>query len=103
MITQASSEHSITFAVNVEDGQKAKEAIENEFFYEMQAQKIEPVRMQQDMAIIAVVGEKMQNTPNISGKMFSALGRNGVNVIAIAQGSSELNISTVINKKDISK
>lgn len=103
LITQASSEHSITFAINVEDGQRAKEAIENEFFYEMQAKKVEPVRIQEKMAIVAIVGEKMHHTPNISGKMFSALGKNGVNVVAIAQGSSELNISAVINKKDISK
>ncbi len=103
LITQASSEHSITFAVNIEDGAKAKQAIEEEFYYEIQAKKIEPVQEQANMAIVAIVGEKMHHTPNISGKMFSALGRNGVNVSAIAQGSSELNVSAVIQKKDVSK
>ncbi|MCP4520514.1 MAG: bifunctional aspartate kinase/homoserine dehydrogenase I [Cytophagales bacterium] len=103
LITQASSEHSISFAVSIEDTEKAKEAIENEFYYEIQANKIEPVRVQKDKAIVAIVGERMHHTPNISGKMFSALGKNGVNISAIAQGSSELNVSAVIQKKDVSK
>ena len=93
MITQASSEHSITFAVSPGEGLVAKEIIEKEFEFEVIAGKLDQVLVIKDLAIIAIVGENMTQTPGIAGIMFSALGRNGINISAIAQGSSELNLS----------
>lgn len=103
LITQSSSEHSITFAIQPQDTEKASKLIEQEFELELTARKLEPVKAEQDLAILAVVGENMKQTPGISGKLFHALGRNGVNVRAIAQGSSEYNISVIISAHDLSK
>ena len=103
MITQASSEHSISFAVAPGEGLRAQKVIETEFEVELEAQRLSPIEVIQELSVVAIIGENMTNTPGISGKMFSALGRNGVNIMAIAQGSSELNVSAVISKKDISK
>jgi|TARA_Y100000031_G_scaffold5993_1_gene7304 aspartokinase/homoserine dehydrogenase 1 len=100
LISQASSEHSICFAASVEAAKLAKEAIEEEFALEMQAGLIDEVRIESDLSIVAVVGENMRHTPGISGKVFSALGNLGINVVAIAQGSSEQNISIVIDHRD---
>ena len=83
--------------------EKAKEAIDQEFSYEMEQQKVDPLSIEKNNAIIALVGDNMKSHQGISGKMFSALGRNNVNVRAIAQGSSEKNISAVINKYDAKK
>ncbi len=103
MITQASSEHSITFAVAPGEGDWAKQAIEEEFEFEIAAGRLDKVLVVKKLAVIAIIGENMSQTPGISGIMFSALGRNGINITAIAQGSSELNISTVIDKEQVSK
>ncbi|RDV16940.1 bifunctional aspartate kinase/homoserine dehydrogenase I [Pontibacter diazotrophicus] len=103
LITQASSEHSITFAVNPADAVKAKQLIEQEFELELQAEKLETPTIEQDLSVLAIVGENMKETPGISGKLFHALGRNGINVRAIAQGSSEYNISVIILKEDLRK
>jgi bifunctional aspartokinase / homoserine dehydrogenase 1 len=103
LITQSSSEHSITFAVQPGDTEKARLLIEQEFELELIAKKLEDVTIEQDLAIIAVVGENMKQTPGVSGKLFHALGRNGVNVRAIAQGSSEYNISVIISGRDLAK
>lgn len=103
LITQSSSEHSITFAVNPDEALKAKALIEQEFELELLAGKLEPVRIEANLSILAIVGENMKKTPGISGKLFHALGRNGVNVVAIAQGSSEYNISVIIGHHDLSK
>lgn len=103
LITQASSEHSICIAVVPQHAIQAKEAIESEFFLEKKAGLIDPVIIEEPLSIVAVVGENMRNIPGIVGKLFSALGKNGVNVVAIAQGSSEYNISVVIKKIDESK
>lgn len=103
LITQSSSEHSITFAVQPGDIEKAKQLIEQEFELELIAKKLEHVVIEQNLAIIAVVGENMKQTPGVSGKLFHALGRNGVNVRAIAQGSSEYNISVIISGHDLAK
>ncbi|GAB3539117.1 bifunctional aspartate kinase/homoserine dehydrogenase I [Pontibacter brevis] len=103
LITQASSEHSITFAVNPADAVKAKQLIEQEFELELQAEKLEKPMIEQDLSVLAIVGENMRQTPGISGKLFHALGRNGINVRAIAQGSSEYNISVIISKEDLRK
>ena len=103
LITQSSSEHSITFAIQPGDTEKACLLIEQEFELELIAQKLDPVVIEQNLAIIAVVGENMKQTPGVSGKLFHALGRNGVNVRAIAQGSSEYNISVIISGHDLAK
>jgi len=103
LISQASSEHSICFAVENQHAYRAKSAIEKEFSYELRSEEIDEVQVEKDLSIIAVVGDGMKHSPGTSGRMFSALGKNGVNVIAIAQGSSERNISAVIRQSDVAK
>ena len=103
LITQASSEHSISFAVKPEDAPAAKTAIEEEFKFELRAHLLDEVEVEEDLSVLAIVGSKMKNTIGLSGMLFQALGKNGVNVRAIAQGSSELNISVVVGKADESK
>jgi bifunctional aspartokinase / homoserine dehydrogenase 1 len=103
LISQASSEHSICIAVESTYARAAKLAIEKEFQYEIRNEEIDEVDVENDFAIVAVVGDGMKHMPGTSGRMFSALGKNGVNVSAIAQGSSERNISAVIRQADASK
>ena len=103
LITQSSSEHSITFAVQPGDTERARQVIEQEFELELLVKKLEHVAIEQNLAILAVVGENMKETPGVAGKLFQALGRNGVNVRAIAQGSSEYNISIILSASDLAK
>ncbi len=103
LITQASSEHSISFAVADMDAKKAKELLQEEFQKEISTKNIAPIGIDKNQVIIAVIGEKMKSVPGVAGSLFNSLGKNGINVAAIAQGSSELNISFVINKDDQSK
>jgi aspartokinase/homoserine dehydrogenase 1 len=103
LISQASSEHSICFAIESNKSKHAKTAIEREFQYEIKSNEMDKVHVEGDLAVVAIVGENMKHNPGTSGRMFSALGKNGVNISAIAQGSSELNISAVIHEQDISK
>jgi aspartokinase/homoserine dehydrogenase 1 len=103
IITQASSEHSITFAVSPADADAARQAMDDEFASEIASGKIEKTVVEQHLSIIAIIGENMRRTPGISGKLFSALGRNGINVRAIAQGSSEVNLTVVISRRNLSK
>jgi len=103
LITQGSSEHSISFAVNPKDTKDAQNKVDEEFEYEFNAGGIKKVKVEEDLSVIAIIGENMRNQPGISGRLFQALGKNGINCIAIAQGSSELNVSVVINKVDESK
>jgi bifunctional aspartokinase / homoserine dehydrogenase 1 len=103
LITQSSSEHSITFAVNPADAVKAKTLIEHEFELEVLAKKLESPDVEDGLSVLAIVGENMKHTPGVSGKLFHALGRNGINVRAIAQGSSEYNISVIISSADLAK
>lgn len=103
LITQSSSEHSITFAVQPADAAKAQQLINQEFELELQAKKLEPPVIENALSVLAIVGENMKETPGIAGKLFHALGRNGVNVRAIAQGSSEYNISVIISRPDLAK
>jgi aspartokinase/homoserine dehydrogenase 1 len=103
LITQASSEYSICFAIDAKESKKAKAAIEEEFQIEIAAKKIDKVVVKENLSIVAIVGDNMKSTPGISGKMFTALGKNNVNVIAIAQGSSELNLSVVIEQVNLAK
>ncbi|MCC4213730.1 bifunctional aspartate kinase/homoserine dehydrogenase I [Leeuwenhoekiella parthenopeia] len=103
LITQASSEHSICLGVMEEDAGKAKNAIDEEFQYEISLNKIDPLSLEIGLSIIALVGDQMKSHQGISGKMFSTLGKNNVNIRAIAQGASEKNISAVIAQKDVKK
>ncbi|RAR73908.1 bifunctional aspartate kinase/homoserine dehydrogenase I [Flavobacterium aciduliphilum] len=102
-ITQASSEHSICIGILNADADKAKEAIDKTFELEIAQNKIDPCIVEKDLCIVALVGENMKNHQGLSGKMFSTLGKNNVNIRAIAQGASERNISVVINEKDVKK
>ena len=103
LITQASSEHSICVGIEDVCCDKAKAAVDKAFEYEINIGQVQPLLMERNLSIIAIVGDSMKNHTGISGKMFSALGRNGINIRAIAQGSSERNISTVINTADVKK
>ena len=103
LITQASSEHSISFAVTPQDTRQAKATLLQEFELEMQLGKIDNPIIENDLSIVAIVGENMRNAPGVASKMFGALGKNGINIAAIAQGSSELNISAVINRNNLKK
>jgi aspartokinase/homoserine dehydrogenase 1 len=103
LITQASSELSICCAVNPEDALPGAKAIKDEFDLEIGAGLIDEPVIESDLCILAIVGEKMKRRVGISGRVFKALGRNGINVVTIAQGSSELNISVVISSQDRAK
>ena len=103
MITQASSEHSICLGIDEKDAQAAKAAIDVVFENEIALGKIEPIIIENGLSIIALVGDNMKNHQGISGKMFSTLGRNNINIRAIAQGASEKNITAVIDEKDVKK
>jgi aspartokinase/homoserine dehydrogenase 1 len=103
LITQSSSEHSICVGIDATSAQKAKQVVDAAFINEIALQKVEPLKIETDLSIVALVGENMKSHPGISGRMFSAMGRNGVNIRAIAQGSSEKNISAVIATKDVKK
>ncbi len=100
LITQASSEYSISFAVAAADVILARRVVENEYALELSGHYLEPLTITENLSIIAVVGENMRHTPGVSGTVFNALGHAGINVVAIAQGSSELNISVVIQGRD---
>jgi bifunctional aspartokinase / homoserine dehydrogenase 1 len=103
LITQGSSESSISFAVSPQDSNRAKRKVEKEFEFEMHNKVVAPVIIETDLAVVAIVGENMRFRPGIAGRMFQGLGKNGVNCVAIAQGSSELNVSVVINRADETK
>lgn len=103
LITQASSEYSITFALSPTDAPHAMKSIEKEFETEIKLRAELNMLIEKDLSVIAIVGEKMKNTPGISANLFNSLGRNGISVIATAQGSSELNISVVIRKDSLHK
>lgn len=102
-ITQASSEHSICIGILNADAEKAQSAIDKAFEFEISQNKIDPCLVEKNLCIVALVGEKMKNHQGLSGKMFSTLGKNNVNVRAIAQGASERNISVVIDERDVNK
>ena len=103
LITQSSSEHSITIAISEKDIFNAKSTIDSAFEDDLKLKRIDPVKIETDLAIVALVGENMKSRSGVSAKMFGCLGNNGINIRAIAQGSSEKNISIVISEKDITK
>jgi aspartokinase/homoserine dehydrogenase 1 len=103
IITQASSEHSICIGISDKDALSAKAVIDKEFENEISLFKIDPLVIEPNLSIVAVVGDKMKSHQGISGKMFSTLGKNNVNIRAIAQGASERNITAVIAESDVKK
>jgi len=103
LITQSSSEHSICVAIEEKASDRAKAAVDREFEYEIAVGKIDPLRVETGLSILALVGDRMRFHTGVSGRMFSTLGHNGVNIRAIAQGSSERNISAIIGSADVRK
>ena len=103
LISQDASEHALCFAVKQSDEQKALEQMKQEFATEIEAEVLQPIRSAGEVSIIGLVGESMRNHPGVSGRMFSALGRNGINILAIAQGSNERTISAVVRSADLVK
>ncbi len=103
LITQSSSEYSICVAVDLELAHRAQRILNETFSQENSLGTLNPIQVENDLSIIAIVGDGMKSHPGISGRMFSALGKNGINIRAIAQGSSERNISAVLSTLDVSK
>ncbi|HET9053412.1 MAG TPA: aspartate kinase, partial [Cyclobacteriaceae bacterium] len=103
LISQASSEHSICIAIESTSTAKARVALKKEFQHEIVSELIDDVHVTENLSIVATVGDGMKHHPGTSGRMFSALGKNGINIVAIAQGSSERNISVVIGQNDVAK
>ncbi len=102
-ISQASSEQSITLAINPQQAAKAKKILEAEFTGEIGSRQIEPLVIRRNLAMLAVVGNNMSGHPGVSAQLFETLGKNGINVIAVAQGANEMNISLVIDSHDEDK
>ena len=100
LITQASSEQSICFAIPAESADQVLRALQRNFVIEISERDIDRVWATDDVSIITVVGIGMRHTPGVAGRIFSRLGDNGVNVLAIAQGSSEVSISLVVDTAD---
>ena len=103
LVSQASSENTTSFAVKNADAPRALQALETEFAAELETGELNPMQVEHDLATVAVVGENMRHASGVAGKLFNTLGRNGINVIACAQGASETNISFVIELKNQKK
>jgi aspartokinase/homoserine dehydrogenase 1 len=103
LITQASSEHSICVGIDERDCDIARESVEEEFEFELSVHKIDALEIEKQLSIVALVGSNMKEQVGVSGNMFSTLSQNGVNIKAIAQGSSEKNISVVIQANEVRK
>jgi len=100
LITQSSSEYSISFCVPQNELERARKALEDEFYLELKDGLLEPLDVMEKLAVISVVGDGMRTLRGISAKFFSALARANINIVAIAQGSSERSISVVVNNED---
>ena len=103
LVSQASSEHNTSFAVKNCDADVAVAVLKEEFAVELSTGDISDITPERDLATVAIVGENMKQTPGIAVKLFNTLGRNGINVIACAQGASETNISFVIKLDHLRK
>jgi aspartokinase/homoserine dehydrogenase 1 len=103
LITQGSSEHSICLAILPKHTKEAKAVLEEEFKTEIADRKINEVIVEDNLSIIAVVGEDLRQTPGITGQVFEALGKSGININAIAYGSSMLNLSLVVSKSNLAE
>ncbi|MBE4947409.1 bifunctional aspartate kinase/homoserine dehydrogenase I [Chryseobacterium culicis] len=103
LITQGSSEHSITIAIEAKEALRAEYSINSSFADDINLKRVYAVKIETGLSIVALVGESMKSRSGVSAKMFGCLGNNGINIRAIAQGSSERNISIVISEKDSKK
>ncbi len=103
LISQASSENSISFAIDSHFADIARDAISLEFEREIASGRISKLNCESELSILAIVGENMKHSAGIAGKLFHTIGKNGINVVAIAQGASEQNISWVVNNSDLRK
>jgi len=103
MISQASSEHNVCVVIPQKDRHKAVQELQSEFESDIARKIVDAVKVQDGVSIVAVVGEGMRGMPGIAGKTFSAVAQANVNVVAIAQGASELNISLVVEQPDSHK
>ncbi len=103
LISQASSENSISVAINSAKAKLAEQVVQLEFRHEVATAQINKVDIEDKLSVVAIVGEKMKQSTGIAGKLFNTIGKNGINVIAIAQGASELNISWVVKASDLRK
>ncbi len=103
LISQASSENSISFAIDTSKKKLAEEVVNEEFEKEISRQQVSRVAIEDELSVVAIVGENMKHTSGIAGKLFNTIGKNGVNIVAIAQGASELNISWIVKNSDLRK
>ena len=103
LVSQASSENSTSIGVKDEDAKKACAVLNEEFSKEIETGELFPITSEEELATVAIVGENMKHTPGIAGKLFGTLGRNGISVIACAQGASETNISFVVERRLLRK
>ena len=103
IVSQASSENSTSIGVRTQDAALSKEVLSKEFAHEITMGSINEIMVEYDLATIAIVGQNMKHVPGIAGKFFGALGRNGISIVALAQGAGETNISCVISKTDLKK
>ncbi len=100
LTTQSSHEQALSIALSSKEAQRVKNIIERAFELELQTRQMLPVSVKENLSIVAIVGKQMRGVPGISGKLFNTLGDNKINIVAIAQGSSELNVSAVIGGED---
>lgn len=103
IVSQASSENSTSIGVRAQDAALSLKVLSKEFDHEISMGSINEIQVEHDLATIAIVGQNMRNVPGIAGKFFEALGRNGISIVALAQGAGETNISCVISKSDLKK
>ena len=103
IVSQASSENSTSIGVRSQDAALSLKVLSKEFEHEISMGSINEIQVEHDLATIAIVGQNMRNVPGIAGKFFEALGRNGISIVALAQGAGETNISCVISKSDLKK
>ena len=103
LVSQSSSETSISLGINAADAQKATQTLQEEFAHEIAEGSMDPVQCRDDVATVAIVGENMRQNSGVAGKLFTTLGRNGISIIALAQGASESNISFVVEHKYLRK
>lgn len=101
LITQASSVHTMLVAIDEKDAEKARRAVDETFAYEISLHKVEPLKVESGFSIISLIGDDMKNQSGASGRMFEAIGRRNITIRAIAQGSSEKNVSAVVRTSDV--
>jgi aspartate kinase len=103
MISQSSSQDSICFVVQAADATRTEQALRNALYEDVHQHDLEHIKVNRSVAIVAAVGENMAGTPGIAGRVFSTMGKEGINIIAIAQGSSEYNISFLVDSSGMEK